>query len=406
MPSARFDHAERVTKSVRYGPALADAPVGNDERLFQSWKRSLESYRLDPGRAAEPRILTGTELKDHQGAAESFLRIARHGVRRLHEQVCDANYVVLLTNGEGVTLDFIGNPTLDRELKRAGLYLGSCWSEEEEGTCGVGTAIIDGSPITVHKGEHFRLPNTTLTCSAAPVLDAEGRMLAILDASALNSPDDKKSQLLVLNFVRQCGVMIEDAYFLDRFKHAWIIQMSSSREFLEVQTDYLLAIDELGNIIAANRKARQEVLADRKIPIAMEQVFDVRTSDIWSAARGGIMLPLREAITARTYFSYVRAAHGNPPIHTNPQFTSRPPQVGPQVSEDDVGGFAEAAQQIGDAFADSEGGDTQRIRIVAALRHHAWQVSAAARELGVSRATLYRHIERLGILSPNKQDFS
>mgnify|MGYP006283766917 CR=1 FL=1 len=39
-----------------------------------------------------------------------------------------------------------------------------------------------------------------------------------------------------------------------------------------------------------------------------------------------------------------------------------------------------------------------------ALRLSGWNVSAAARQLGVSRMTLYRRMERLGLRSPNKTD--
>lgn len=310
MPGTRVSHAEQVQEIVRYGPARAKAPLGNDERLFQSWKRSLEAYRLDPGRAAEPRILTSDVLRDHQGAMERFLRIARHGVRQLHSQVRDANYVVLLTNGEGVTIDFSGDSVWDRDLKRAGLYLGSCWSEREEGTCGVGTAIIDGSPITVHKGEHFRSPNTTLTCSAAPVMDAEGKLLAILDASALYSPDDKKSQALVLQFVRQYALMIEDAYFLDVHRGVWVVQMASSREFLKVQTECLLAVDEGGRVVAANRRAKAEIAQLASLPRPLESLFGLTLDALDQAAASGIVLPMRDLHGARPYFAHVRAPIG------------------------------------------------------------------------------------------------
>jgi transcriptional regulator of acetoin/glycerol metabolism len=39
-----------------------------------------------------------------------------------------------------------------------------------------------------------------------------------------------------------------------------------------------------------------------------------------------------------------------------------------------------------------------------ALRQSGWNMSAAARRLGVSRMTLYRRMERLGLSSPNKKD--
>lgn len=84
------EHAERVYSSVRWN----DAPYkesDNENRLLRSWERSLEDYRLDPARTAQPRILTAASLKDHLEPLESFLRIAKHGVRALYEQVADAN---------------------------------------------------------------------------------------------------------------------------------------------------------------------------------------------------------------------------------------------------------------------------------------------------------------------------
>lgn len=312
MPGAVISHAEQVEQSVRYGPARGQAPVGNDERLLRSWKRSLESYQLDPGRAAKPRILTGSELRDHQEAMQRFLRIARHGVRQLHEQVRDANYVVLLTNGEGVTIDFRGDPVWDRDLKRAGLYLGSCWSELEEGTCGVGTAIIDGAPLTVHKGEHFRSPNITLTCSAAPVMDAKGQLMAILDASALYSPDDKKSQALVLQFVRQYALLIEDAFFLDCHRDAWVLQMSSTREFLKVQTECLLAVDAGGQVVAANRRARSEIAELAQLPLPLGALFELNLDTLARAAETGVLLPLHGVRAGRSWFAQVRAGAVSP----------------------------------------------------------------------------------------------
>src|SRR5258708_5853983 len=308
-------HAERVSTTVRQA---SEAPRGlGDERLLRSWQRPLECYHLDPSRRADPRILSGGTLKDHQESAESFRRLARHGVRKLHEQIRDAQYVVLLTDADGVTIDFVGNPVFDRELKRAGLYLGSCWSEREEGTWGVGTAIIDKAPIIVHKKEHFRAPNTSLSCSAAPIFDVDGELLAILDASALYSPDDKHSQALVFNFVNQSAGMVENAFFLDRHRSAWVLQLSPSREFLEVQTDYLIAFDEKGRILASNRKAQSELGAVNSI----EDVFEVTVTEL--IRRGltpNLIFPLRAVEDQRLYFARLRV----PENESNTRFIAAP----------------------------------------------------------------------------------
>ncbi|MER2555423.1 MAG: helix-turn-helix domain-containing protein [Thauera sp.] len=38
----------------------------------------------------------------------------------------------------------------------------------------------------------------------------------------------------------------------------------------------------------------------------------------------------------------------------------------------------------------------------AALRRHRWNVTAAAAELGIVRATVYRQMKRFGIVPPNQ----
>jgi sigma-54 dependent transcriptional regulator, acetoin dehydrogenase operon transcriptional activator AcoR len=44
----------------------------------------------------------------------------------------------------------------------------------------------------------------------------------------------------------------------------------------------------------------------------------------------------------------------------------------------------------------------ERERIVAVLRAHHWRPNAAALALGISRATLYRRIAKLGIVAPHR----
>ena len=50
----------------------------------------------------------------------------------------------------------------------------------------------------------------------------------------------------------------------------------------------------------------------------------------------------------------------------------------------------------------SEGDALERSRIVAALGDAKWRTEQAAQALGMSRATLYRRIAKLGIRPPHK----
>ena len=281
-----------------------------DPLIVRSWHRSLDTFRLDPARRANPRVLSGGLLRDHQDPMESLMRIAKGGVENLFHQVRDAGYVVLLNDAQGVTVDFQTNPELDRELRHSGLYLGSCWSESEEGTCAVGTCITDRTPITVHQSEHFRTTNTKLTCSASPIFDTDGSLLGVLDASALSSPDDKRSQTLVLQLVTATARMIENAHFLKKFEDYWIVRLSSRRHFIEVITDGLIALDQRGHVIASNRNVKQEMHALRNglVGKSLEEIFDQRFDDLIAAnpAQSKEATPLRALHSGKQYFAMAR----------------------------------------------------------------------------------------------------
>ena len=303
------EHVNRVTGILgRHEPPHFQLEPG--ERLLASWQRSLDRHRVDPGQVATPRVLTSTDLKDHRGRLESLLRISRYAVSSLHTQVREANYCVLLTDAAGATVIFEGVPALDREFRQEGFRAGTCWSEQDEGTNGVGTTIMDRAPTLVHKTEHFRAHNISFTCSAAPIFGPDEELLAVLDASALYSSDDKKSQSLVFRMVVNHALAIENAYFIETFSHHWILQLGRSRDFVDVQIDYLIAFDPLGGIAAANRKARAD-LTGRPAPLEtnIEKIFDCTALDIIrrSHDRPGAPVPLRCLRTGEQFYALLRA---------------------------------------------------------------------------------------------------
>ena len=56
------------------------------------------------------------------------------------------------------------------------------------------------------------------------------------------------------------------------------------------------------------------------------------------------------------------------------------------------------------ASACESGGGPERDALLDALVRHRWKPMAAARELGISRATLYRRVRRHGIRMPGQAD--
>jgi transcriptional regulator of acetoin/glycerol metabolism len=255
MHAAQHQHIATVMQVAADGVGAA-AAARHEQVIRDSWLRCVQEHRLDPTRMQEAVILPQARLREHQDQMEAFLQIARHGLESLYQQVAGMGYVVLLTDARGVTVDFLGDLVVEPGLRRAGLYLGADWSEHNAGTCGVGTCIRTGQALTVHLDDHFDATHIPLTCTAAPVFDATGRLSAVLDISMLSSDQPKGSQHLALQLVKVYAQHVENAQFLQRFRRDWVLRLSPAPQFLDVNPDYLLALDAGGRLIGHNRRAQ------------------------------------------------------------------------------------------------------------------------------------------------------
>ncbi|MCM0044861.1 MAG: sigma-54-dependent Fis family transcriptional regulator [Burkholderiaceae bacterium] len=256
MHSEQRRHIETVMQLAGAGSSAASA-LRHDEIIRDSWLRCVHQHGLDPTRMQEAVIRPAHLVREQQDRLEDFLQIARYGLESLYQLVSGLGYVVLLTNSRGVTVDFIGDLQMDPALRKAGLYLGSDWSEQLVGTNGVGTCLSTGEALVVHLDDHFDATHIPLTCTAAPIYDPLGEMTAVLDISALTAPSHKDSQHLALQLVKMYSHQIETAHFLYRYRQDWILRLSAAPEFLEVNPEYLLAIDTAGRVIGHNHRAQR-----------------------------------------------------------------------------------------------------------------------------------------------------
>jgi transcriptional regulator of acetoin/glycerol metabolism len=130
---------------------------------------------VDPADDRPPNILTAHELKDRREPLDKFILGAREEVDRLYGIVREIGYLVLLTDATGVVVDHRGEDGEKSRFEYWGTWLGGVWSEEIEGTNGIGTCIAEKRPVTIHRSQHFRSRNMDLSCSGAPVFGVDGK---------------------------------------------------------------------------------------------------------------------------------------------------------------------------------------------------------------------------------------
>lgn len=264
--------------------------INQRDIIMRSWQRCLHEYQLDPSKPRPVRVVPQHILRTHQESIDELLHVGRAGVDRLYAQIASFGYVLLLTDHAGITVKFRGDKEDQHDLRRAGLYLGADWNERYAGTCAVGTCLHEAIPLTCHQREHFDASHISLTCSSAPIMDPQGNVIAVLNISSLNSPRTLQSQAFALPLVTHCARMIEDAYFLHHYRDHLILRYDNSREFVHLNGRGLIAIDEGGNIIAANSFGRELIkmhqrcwpsFTSQTFPRAT-QLFDAKVVDLLS----------------------------------------------------------------------------------------------------------------------------
>lgn len=151
---------------------------GRVRRLVaDSWQRSRRSG-VDPERPAPRDDLSDNDLAGLR--RQTPLSAAIPVVRQLLLSQ-DPQWVAALTDASGRLLWVDGNRRVRRAIGRAGFVEGAVWSEDCAGTNAPGTALATNRDVQVIGSEHWARPVQPWNCAAAPVHDADGRMLGVLD---------------------------------------------------------------------------------------------------------------------------------------------------------------------------------------------------------------------------------
>jgi transcriptional regulator of acetoin/glycerol metabolism len=312
-------HAERIATIAR------DPSASGRSALFASWARSMTRYKLDPHDTRPPVQLSEQELREAREHVEPLLSAAGGTLDRLFQAVGGTGCCVLFTDKHGVPVDRRGACGDDTTFRRWGLWTGTVWSEQFEGTNGIGTCLAEDRVLTIHRDQHFHVRNTGLSCTVAPIHDHRGRLAAALDVSSCREDLTEDFARLIAAAVADAARRIEARHFRSAFPGARIV--------LAPETDWgsgaLLAIGADDLIIGATSAAR--------------------------AACGITDAMLERALPAESILS-------------------------------------DSDEEVEEQLSLAERGVVHR-----ALARSNGNVSAAAKTLGVSRATLHRKMRKLGL---------
>ncbi|MCU0831267.1 MAG: GAF domain-containing protein [Rhizobiaceae bacterium] len=250
-----------MREAVRHVAKVEDALARNEHArcsLAASWMRSAKLHGLDAARDDAPRRVTAAEMARLRDEHAILIRAALPSLERLSSTLSAFGTSVLLANRDGIALERRGQPGDAAWFEAAGLCPGAIWSEAEQGTNGIGTAIIEQRPVTIHRDQHFQARNIGLSCMGAPIFDADGKLAGVLDVSAAKDEIAPAIVELIGFTVAESARRIEADVFRLTFPKARIIMVPAT----DRAQNALIAVDNDDLLIGATKAARKLLSID------------------------------------------------------------------------------------------------------------------------------------------------
>ncbi len=211
-----------------------------------------EGYGLATCTRPDYDVLAPSELSLRVEQSRILCAHAMPVMETLREQIVNTQSMVVLTDAQGLILHSIGDDDFLERAEKVALRPGAQWSEEKQGTNGIGTALAERSPTVVHGDQHFLEANRFLTCSSAPILDPYGDLIGVLDVTG----DYRSYHQHTMALAKMSVQMIENHLFAWTFRDTLRVAFHSRPEFLGTLMEGIAAFTGDGRFLSANRSAQ------------------------------------------------------------------------------------------------------------------------------------------------------
>jgi transcriptional regulator of acetoin/glycerol metabolism len=333
-----------------------------DSWIERSWRRCL-SKGYEPQTEVQFAQISSQDLRRVEVENHDLIRAAKPLMDKLGRAIANTNYFAILTNAQGIVID--ANGPIDQSDKRARLIsrIGVDLSENAVGTTAIGAALTELQPVWVHRGEHFFNDNTAFSCAGSPLFGSNGQCIGMLDLTGIMVPERPELKHLTSLTART----IENALLLQQ-PHNLLLRINWPGQPLGEDTDGLIALNSDGNILGANQTARFMVPQLGQLSrtgMHASDLFAMPFSMLFDSSRrshAAIEVPLWSGL--RLIALALRPENERTNLHIRTD-------------------SAHASHALRDVEAEM---------IKQAVDQARGNIAQAARDLGISRATLYRKL--------------
>ena len=258
------------------------ASASTHAQLIQaSWARCRD-HGLLPHTAPDFDCLTGAQLNTLLERQQRLLCLTRDEVLPQYSHLLsNSSYLVMLGDASGCLLDTWGTRRFVDARQQHAFCAGAQWLEHGVGTNALGTVLVCGEPIHVAQDEHFLRQNRYMASAAAPLFDAERRLVGVLDVAS----DSYLPAAQTLGLVRMMSQSLENRLILAEHGDQRQLLFNSGPDNLDSPWAGLLVFDGRGLVLAANHRA-DSLLGLNPLRRNLEQLFQLPLGQILQHAEG------------------------------------------------------------------------------------------------------------------------
>jgi len=345
-PSTRLDAIARARAAVMHEGAPAAPWVA--PWIASSWQRCLALGQRPQQRVGFD-VVTAAAMRRTLDASAALRRAAAPVLDDLARTIAPTRYFSVLTDDAGIVVALGGAPDLADRRVGAIARIGVDLSEPSVGTTAIGAALGEQHPVWLHRGEHFFDDTAVYSCAGAPIAGPDGRCVGMLDLTGVEADERPELRHLAARMAQR----IESALLLAQ-PHALLLGLQWPGAPADEPMGWL-ATDADGRVTGADRSARAMLALPVGGHAQLDELFATSMARLFDLKPGSapLELPLWSGVTL--------------------------------LAQAGDGARAESAPRLRESAS---------AQIAQAVRAAQGNVALAAARLGVSRATVYRHLAR------------
>jgi len=261
----------------------APAPALTHEAIIQaSWSR-CRAFGLNHQSVPAFDQLPAQGIAELLECQHSLVQTTHQEVLPYYENILsNSNCLIMLADNQGQVLTSWGTQRFIEPKLAHGFSAGASWMERCTGTNAIGTALACEQAVHIEHDEHFLKANRFMTGSAAPIFDAERKVIAVLDVSS----DSYLPPSHTLGMVKMMSQTVENRLILNLFRgEHFQLTFNTGLNNLDSQWAGLLIFDETGQVLSANRRA-DNLLGLSLSRVSIESLFKVSLLELLNQPDG------------------------------------------------------------------------------------------------------------------------